>query len=47
VNIIAPAENFLKEFGFKLTPALLQAKWVRRPFADKTKRAAEAAPRAE
>lgn len=30
VNIIAPAENFLKEFGFTLTPELQQAKWVRR-----------------
>ena len=30
VNIIAPAENFLKEFGFKLTPELEKEKWVRR-----------------
>ena len=37
VNIIAPAESFLKEFGFKLTPELEQAKWVRRPFVPKEK----------
>lgn len=30
VNIIAPSDNFLKEFGFTLTPELEQAKWVRR-----------------
>jgi len=29
VNIIAPSENFLKEFGFSLTPELQSAKWVR------------------
>ena len=32
VNILAPTEHFLKEFGFKLTPELEKAKWVRRPF---------------
>jgi RluA family pseudouridine synthase len=37
VNIIAPSEGFLKEFGFKLTPELQQAKWVRRPFVPKEK----------
>jgi 23S rRNA-/tRNA-specific pseudouridylate synthase len=37
VNIIAPAEFFLKEFGFKLTPEQEQAKWVRRPFVPKEK----------
>ena len=37
VNIIAPAEGFLKEFGFKLTPELEQAKWLRRLFAPKEK----------
>jgi RluA family pseudouridine synthase len=37
VNIIAPAEFFLKEYGFKLTPELEQAKWVRRPFVPKEK----------
>jgi RluA family pseudouridine synthase len=37
VNIIAPAEEFLREFGFKLTPELLSAKWVRRPFVPKEK----------
>ena len=31
VEIIAPAENFLREFGFRLTPELAQAKWARRP----------------
>ena len=30
VTILAPAESFLQEFGFKLTPELQQAKWVRR-----------------
>jgi len=38
VNIIAPAESFLKEFGFKLTPELSSAKWVRRPFVPKEKK---------
>jgi RluA family pseudouridine synthase len=37
VNIIAPSENFLKEFSFTLTPELEQAKWVRRPFVPKEK----------
>jgi 23S rRNA pseudouridine1911/1915/1917 synthase len=37
VNIIAPVENFLKEFGFTLTPELQQAKWVRRSFVPKEK----------
>ena len=35
VSIIAPAEGFLREFGFTLTPALQQAKWVRRAFVPK------------
>ena len=37
VNILAPAESFLKEFGFKLTPELEKEKWMRRPFMPKTK----------
>ena len=37
VGIIAPAEGFLKEFNFKLTPKLEQAKWVRRAFVPKEK----------
>jgi hypothetical protein len=37
VNIIAPAETFLKEFNFKLTPELEKEKWVRRPFVPKEK----------
>jgi len=35
VNILAPAQDFLKEFGFKLTPELEKEKWVRRPFVPK------------
>lgn len=37
VNIIAPAENFLKEFGFGMIPELQQAKWIRHPFVSKEK----------
>src|SRR5882724_9376937 len=37
VTILAPVENFLQEFGFKLTPELQQAKWVRRAFVRKEK----------
>jgi RluA family pseudouridine synthase len=37
VNILAPAENFLKEFDFKLTPELQQEKWAQRPFVPKEK----------
>jgi RluA family pseudouridine synthase len=37
VNIIAPSENFLKEYGFTLSKELQQAKWVRRAFAPKEK----------
>jgi len=37
VNIIAPAEEFLREFNFKLTPELQSAKWVRRAFVPKAK----------
>ena len=37
VNIIASAENFLKEFGFKLTPELQTTKWMRRAFVPKEK----------
>ena len=40
VNIIAPAENFLKEFNFQLTPELQAAKWVRRPFVPGEKKEA-------
>jgi RluA family pseudouridine synthase len=35
VTILAPVEIFLKEFGFKLTPELQSAKWVRRAFVPK------------
>ena len=37
VNILAPTESFLQEFGFTLTPELQQAKWARRPFVPKEK----------
>lgn len=37
VNIFAPTELFLKEFGFKLTPELAAQKWVRPPFVKKEK----------
>jgi RluA family pseudouridine synthase len=37
VNIIAPSENFLKEYGFTLSKELQQAKWVRRAFVPKEK----------
>jgi RluA family pseudouridine synthase len=37
VNIFAPAENFLKEYGFTMTPELQQSDWVRRPFVPKEK----------
>jgi len=37
VTIIAPAESFLKEFGFMLTAELQKEKWVRRPFVPKEK----------
>ena len=37
VNILASAENFLKEYGFTLTSELQQADWVRRPFVPKEK----------
>ncbi|HSY17085.1 MAG TPA: RNA pseudouridine synthase [Candidatus Acidoferrales bacterium] len=35
VSIIASAENFLKEFGFKMSPELQSAKWVRPRFIPK------------
>lgn len=38
VNILAPAEPFLKEFRFTLTPEMRNAKWVRRPFVPKEKK---------
>ena len=44
VSIIAPAEGFLREFGLKLTPELLQSKWVRRPFVPKEKGQGEKTP---
>jgi hypothetical protein len=44
VSIIAPAEGFLREFGLKLTPELLQSKWVRRPFVPKEKGQGEKSP---
>ena len=31
VNILAPVEPFLQEFGFKLTPELQQSPWMPRP----------------
>lgn len=37
VNIIAPAEEFLKEYGFELTPELQSAGWSRRSFEPKEK----------
>lgn len=37
VNILAPTEDFLKQFGFALTPELQQAKWARRPFVPREK----------
>jgi 23S rRNA-/tRNA-specific pseudouridylate synthase len=36
ITILASLENFLKEFGFKLTPELGKEKWVRRSFLKKT-----------
>ena len=45
VTIIAPAEEFLKEFGFKLTPELEKEKWVRRPFVPKETKPAGPPPR--
>ena len=45
VNILAPAESFLSEFGFKLTPELQQAKWVRRPFVPKESKVTAQPPR--
>ena len=35
VSIIASAENFLKEYGFKMSPELQSAKWVRPRFIPK------------
>ncbi len=40
VTILAPTENFLSEFGFKLTPELQSAKWVRRAFVPKERKEA-------
>ena len=40
VTILAPVESFLHEFGFKLTPELQSAKWVRRAFVPKEKKEA-------
>ena len=44
VTILAPTENFLKEFGFKLTPELQKEKWVRRAFVPKDKGQVEKPP---
>ena len=44
LTIFAPAENFLKEFGFKLTPELQKEKWVRRAFVPKDKGQVEKPP---
>ena len=40
VTILAPVENFLKEFGFTLSKELQQEKWVRRAFVPKEKKEA-------
>jgi hypothetical protein len=40
VTILAPVENFLKEFGFTLSKELQQEKWVRRSFVPKEKKEA-------
>jgi hypothetical protein len=37
VTILAPTENFLKEFGFTLSKELQQEKWVQRAFVSKEK----------
>jgi RluA family pseudouridine synthase len=39
VSILAPTEEFLKEFNFRLTPELQSEKWARRPFVPKEKSA--------
>jgi RluA family pseudouridine synthase len=44
VSIIASAENFLKEFGFKMTPELQSAKWVRPRFIPKDEKGQGAKP---
>src|SRR5271156_6711472 len=35
ITILAPTEQFLKEFGFTLSKELQQEKWVRRPRENK------------
>jgi 23S rRNA pseudouridine1911/1915/1917 synthase len=37
ITILAPVENFLKEFGFTLSKELQREKWVRRAFVNKEK----------
>jgi hypothetical protein len=44
VDILAPVENFLKEYGFTLSKELQQSKWVRRPFVPKEKGPGEKPP---
>jgi RluA family pseudouridine synthase len=44
VSIIASAENFLKEFSFKMTPELQSAKWVRPRFIPKEEKGQGAKP---
>jgi RluA family pseudouridine synthase len=44
VTILAPTENFLKEFGFTLSKELQQEKWVRRAFVPKEKGQGEKSP---
>ncbi|HTB85639.1 MAG TPA: RluA family pseudouridine synthase [Candidatus Sulfotelmatobacter sp.] len=44
VNILAPVENFLKEYGFTLSKELQQSKWVRRAFVPKEKGQGEKPP---
>jgi len=40
ISILAPTENFLKEFGFTLSKELQQEKWARRAFVPKEKKEA-------
>jgi hypothetical protein len=44
VNIFASVESFLREFNLKLTPELMQSKWIRRPFVPKEKAPGEKPP---
>jgi 23S rRNA pseudouridine1911/1915/1917 synthase len=44
VNILAPVESYLKEYGFTLSKELQQSKWVRRQFVPKEKGQGEKPP---